>query len=79
MLYLHLHKINILKNLLLTLLITLFSSSLFARDEKPGRFFENQWPKKYNHKKFKKIKKKSYWCTYKLAEFAEPNWFREWK
>ena len=41
--------------------------------------FENQWPEKYNHKKFKKIKKNSYWCTYKLAEFAEPNWFREWK
>ena len=34
---------------------------------------------KLKNKKFKKIKKKSYWCTYKLAEFAEPNWFREWK
>ena len=41
--------------------------------------FENQWPEKYNHKKFKKIKKKSYWCTYKLAEFAKDDWFRKWK
>ena len=25
------------------------------------------------------IKKNSYWCTYKLSEYAETNWFREWK
>ena len=31
-----------MKKLLLTLLITLFSSSLFAGDEKPARFFEDQ-------------------------------------
>ena len=31
-----------MKKLFLTLLVTLFSSSLFASDEKPGRFFEDQ-------------------------------------
>ena len=31
-----------MKKILLILLITLFSSSLFASDEKPGRFFEDQ-------------------------------------
>ncbi len=41
--------------------------------------FKDDWPERYNHKKFKKIKKNSYWCTYKLSEFAETNWFREWK
>ena len=41
--------------------------------------FEDDWPERYNHKKFKKIKKNSYWCTYKLSEYAETNWFREWK
>ena len=41
--------------------------------------FEDDWPEKYNHKKFNKIKKNSYWCTYKLSEYAETNWFREWK
>ena len=41
--------------------------------------FEDVWPEKYNHKKYNKIKKKSYWCTYKLSEYAETNWFREWK
>ncbi len=41
--------------------------------------FEDDWPKRYNHKKFNKIKKNSYWCTYKLSEYAETNWFREWK
>ena len=41
--------------------------------------FEDDWPEKYNHKKFNKIKKNSYWCTYKLSESAETNWFREWK
>ena len=30
------------KKILLILLITLFSSSIFASDEKPGRFFEDQ-------------------------------------
>ena len=41
--------------------------------------FEDDWPERYNHKKFKKIKKNSYWCTYKLSEYAETNWFRGWK
>jgi len=41
--------------------------------------FEEQWPAQYDHKKFKKIKKQSYWCTYKLAEFANEDWFRDWK
>ena len=41
--------------------------------------FEDDWPERYNHKKFNKIKKNSYWCTYKLSEYAETNWFREWK
>ncbi len=41
--------------------------------------FESQWPEKYNHNKFKQIEKRSYWCTYKLAEFAKDNWFRDWK
>lgn len=41
--------------------------------------FEDQWPTKYNHKKFKKIKKGSQWCTYKLVEFAKEDWFRDWK
>ena len=31
-----------MKKILLTLLITLFSSYLFAADEKPGRYFEDQ-------------------------------------
>ena len=31
-----------MKKILLALLITLFSSSIFASDEKPGRFFEDQ-------------------------------------
>ena len=31
-----------MKKILIILLITLFSSSLFASDEKPGRFFEDQ-------------------------------------
>ena len=31
-----------MKKIFLTLLITLFSSSIFASDEKPGRFFEDQ-------------------------------------
>ena len=31
-----------MKKILLTLLITLFSSSIFASDDKPGRFFEDQ-------------------------------------
>ena len=31
-----------MKKLLLILLITLFSSSIYASDEKPGRFFEDQ-------------------------------------
>ena len=31
-----------MKKILLVLLITLFSSSIFASDEKPGRFFEDQ-------------------------------------
>ena len=31
-----------MKKILLILLITLFSSSLFASDEKPWRFFEDQ-------------------------------------
>ena len=31
-----------MKKILLTLIIILFSSSLFAADEKPGRFFEDQ-------------------------------------
>ena len=41
--------------------------------------FEDDWSERYNHKKFNKIKKNSYWCTYKLSEYAETNWFREWK
>ena len=41
--------------------------------------FEDQWPARYDHKKFKKIRKKSYWCTYKLNEFADPMWFKKWK
>ncbi len=41
--------------------------------------FEDDWPERYNNKKFNKIKKNSYWCTYKLSEYAETNWFREWK
>ena len=41
--------------------------------------FADQWPAKYDHKKFKKIKKNSYWCTYLLAEFAEEDWFKDWK
>ena len=31
-----------MKKILLTLIIILFSSSLFAADEKPGRYFEDQ-------------------------------------
>ena len=31
-----------MKKILLILLITLFSSSIYASDEKPGRFFEDQ-------------------------------------
>ena len=41
--------------------------------------FEDQWPARYDHKKFKKIRKNSYWCTYKLHEFADPMWFKKWK
>ena len=31
-----------MKKILLTLMVTLFSFPLFAADEKPGRFFEDQ-------------------------------------
>ena len=31
-----------MKKILLTILIILFSSSVFSADEKPGRFFEDQ-------------------------------------
>tara|TARA_Y100001970_G_scaffold289514_1_gene420148 strand:+ start:154 stop:318 length:165 start_codon:yes stop_codon:yes gene_type:complete len=31
-----------MKNLLLALIFFLFTSSIFAADEKPGRFFEDQ-------------------------------------
>ena len=31
-----------MKKIFLILLITLFSSSIYASDEKPGRFFEDQ-------------------------------------
>ena len=31
-----------MKKIIFTLLITLFSSSIFASDDKPGRFFEDQ-------------------------------------
>ena len=31
-----------MKKIFLLLIISLFSSSLFASDEKPGRFFEDQ-------------------------------------
>ena len=31
-----------MKKILLTLIIFLFASSIFAADEKPGRFFEDQ-------------------------------------
>ncbi len=31
-----------MKKIFLILIITLFSSSLFASDEKPGRYFEDQ-------------------------------------
>jgi len=41
--------------------------------------FGGLWPEKYNHVKFNEIKKRSYWCTYKLAEFAKDHWFREWQ
>ena len=58
MLYLLLHNKDIMKHLFLTLIFFLFTSSIFAADEKPGRFFEDQPD---------------------VAEFAEPNWFREWK
>ena len=40
--------------------------------------FGKLWPSKYNHKKFKNIKKGSYWCTYKLSEFANEKYFRGW-
>ena len=31
-----------MKKIILTLIISLFTSSIFASDEKPGRFFEDQ-------------------------------------
>lgn len=40
--------------------------------------FADQWPKKYNHKNFKNIKKNSFWCTYKLSEFANERSFGNW-
>ena len=40
--------------------------------------FGKLWPSKYNHKKFENINKGSYWCTYKLSEFANENYFRSW-
>ena len=40
--------------------------------------FGKLWPSKYNHKKFENIDKGSYWCTYKLSEFANENYFRGW-
>ena len=42
MLSLLLYSIGIMKNLLLALIFFLFTSSIFAADEKPGRFFEDQ-------------------------------------
>jgi len=45
----------------------------------PSYGFKNQWPTKYNHKKFKIIKKGSYWCNYKMSEFARDDWFADWK
>ena len=72
--------------LLLNILCLFFlTSNLIAADKKTGRAFGDQygfedlWPAKYDHKKFKKIKKGIYWCTYKLAEFAKEDWFRDWK
>ena len=31
-----------MKKIILTLIISIFTSSIFAADEKPGRFFEDQ-------------------------------------
>jgi hypothetical protein len=45
--------------------------------ETPGKTFK--WPKKYDHKKFKKIKKGEFWCTYDFANYAKESWFRKWK
>ena len=45
--------------------------------EIPGKTFK--WPKKYDHKKFKKIKKGEFWCTYDFANYAKESWFRKWK
>ena len=39
--------------------------------------FVDQWHAKYDHKKFKKIKKKFHWCNYMLAEFAREDYFRD--
>ena len=39
--------------------------------------FADQWPPKYNHNKFKNIKKRSRWCTYKLGE--QNYRFKQWK
>ena len=47
------------------------------RREIPGKTFE--WPERYDHKKFKKIRKGEFWCTYDFANYAKKSWFRKWK
>ena len=57
-----------MKKILLALLISLFSSSLFAeigRGKAPNENYD--WRKRYSHKKLQKIKAKRTWCTYNIG------------
>lgn len=42
-----------------------------------GYGFADQWPPKYDHEAFRKIEKRSEWCTYKLG--YQDYTFRQWK
>ena len=74
-------QINFAKNVLWQYESDYLSKILLEQVKKYGNDvrLSNQWPSKYNHKKFKKIKKNSYWCTYKLSEYANEDWFKRWK
>jgi len=46
-----------------------------SRGNPPGNF---EIPARYSHKKLHK-KHKNEWCTYKVNEYADLDWFKQWK
>ena len=45
------------------------------RNNPPGNY---EIPARYTHKKLLKGRKNE-WCTYKLTEYAQEDWFKRWK